>query len=168
VLDTRIIAAMNKYEDMIEYLHFSDQYCGPKQQEDSDVKKAPDTQKVLIFAFNVPGQGKCTTHDMEKVEPLMKMVFHCIDKMRRIRLSKEAKLKTERKRQKIEESYLKASHDERMEAAQTRREEKRRAEKEKIMADDDPDKQRKWEDRENRRDLKKKQAKAKMMKVKAM
>ena len=57
----------------------------------------------------------------------------------------QAKQKAERNRQKVEESFLKASHAQRQEAAQQRREEKRRAEKERIMSEEDPDKQRKWE-----------------------
>lgn len=43
------------------------------------------------------------------------------------------------------ESLLKATHTQRSEAAQMRREEKRRAEKEKIMNEDDPEKQRRLE-----------------------
>ena len=57
----------------------------------------------------------------------------------------QAKQKAERNRQKVEESFLKASHAQRQEAAQQRREDKRRAEKERIMNEEDPDKQRKWE-----------------------
>ena len=43
------------------------------------------------------------------------------------------------------ETLQKAAHSQRTEAAQTRREEKRRAEKERMMNEDDPDKQRKLE-----------------------
>ena len=45
----------------------------------------------------------------------------------------------------MSEGHLKATHAQRHEAAQARREDKRRAEKERIMAEEDPDKQRKWE-----------------------
>jgi len=54
-------------------------------------------------------------------------------------------LKAERSRQKTVETLQKAAHSQRTEAAQSRREEKRRAEKEKMMNEDDPDKQRKLE-----------------------
>lgn len=169
ILDNKVMAALNKYEGMVESMHFSDQYSGPRQQDQDQPTKAPEMQKVLLFAFNVPGKGAATVHDMESMEPLMKMVFYCMDKIKRIRLSREAKNKVTRRRQQVEDQYQKATHQQRADAAQLRREEKKRAEKERMMADDaDPDKQRKWEERENRRDLKKKQAKAKMMKVKAM
>ena len=45
----------------------------------------------------------------------------------------------------MQETYLKAAHAQRSEAAQNRREEKKRAEKERMMNEDDPDKQRKLE-----------------------
>ncbi|CAF4538555.1 unnamed protein product, partial [Rotaria magnacalcarata] len=65
--------------------------------------------------------------------------------------SKELKAKTSKNRQRIEEQFLKNVNQQRQEQAQQRREEKRRAEKEKIMQSDDPDKQRKWEEKEHKR-----------------
>jgi len=168
IFDRQVITAINKYETMIEYLHFSDQYSGPRQQDDGSVPKSPETSKVLVFCFNVPDRGHCTPKNMEDMKPLMQMVFHIMDKVRKLRLSKEAKAKAEKTRQKIEEGFLKLSHQSRVEAAQQRKEDKRRAEKEKMMMEEDPEKQRKWEDRENRREMKKKQGKVKMMKAKAM
>jgi hypothetical protein len=57
----------------------------------------------------------------------------------------QGKQKAEKNRQKAEEVFLKSAHAQRQEAAQLRREEKRRAEKERIMNEEDPDKARKWE-----------------------
>lgn len=54
-------------------------------------------------------------------------------------------MKAEKSRRKALENQEKATHSQRIEAAQARAEEKRRAEKEKIMNEDDPDKQRKLE-----------------------
>lgn len=45
----------------------------------------------------------------------------------------------------MEENFLKQTHAQRQEAAQTRREEKKRAEKERIMNEEDPDRQRRLE-----------------------
>ena len=53
--------------------------------------------------------------------------------------------KAEKKRQKVEEQFMKAAHGQRQEAAQLRREEKIRADKERLMNEDDPDKARKLE-----------------------
>ncbi|XP_006822108.1 PAT complex subunit CCDC47-like [Saccoglossus kowalevskii] len=166
LLDSKIVNCLNSYENMFDYFHFSDQYSGAKiSTDDGQPSKMPTTQKVLIFCFNVPGKGNTSVVDMCKTEPMMKLVMHCIDKVKRFRLTKEGKLKAEKSRAKVAESFLKASHSQRQEAAQTRREEKRRAEKERMMNEEDPDKQRKWEEREHRREMKKKAPKVKQMKM---
>lgn len=105
---------------------------------------------------------------VESIKPLMQMIFYLIEKVKRFRLSKEGKMKSDKNRQKVEEIFLKATHAQRQEAAQLKREERRRAEKEKILNEEDPDKQRKWEEREHRRELKRKTPKMKQLKVKAM
>ncbi|GAB1599299.1 coiled-coil domain-containing protein 47-like [Argonauta hians] len=163
VIDKRVQHILTKYEGLVEYIHFSDMYSGPKNQDESVPQKMPTSRPVLIFCFNVSGKGHTSTADMESMKPLMQMIFHCIDKVSRMQLSKDARQKAEKNRQKAEEAFLKAAHAQRQEAAQLRREEKRRAEKEKMMNEDDPDKTRKWEERENKRDLKKKQPKMKRM-----
>lgn len=33
MLDSKILAVLHKYSHMVEYLHFSDQFSGPKQPE---------------------------------------------------------------------------------------------------------------------------------------
>lgn len=105
---------------------------------------------------------------IEEQKPLMQFVFYMIDKIKRFRLTKEGKFKSEKNRQKVEESFLKATHAQRQEAAQAKREEKRRMEKEKILNEEDPEKQRKWEEKEYKREMKRKTPKMKQLKVKAM
>ena len=39
----------------------------------------------------MPGKGKNNPQDMQEMRPLMQMVFHCADKVRRIRLSREVR-----------------------------------------------------------------------------
>lgn len=102
------------------------------------------------------------------MKPLMQLVFYLVDKVRRLRLSRESKVKSDKNRQKVEEIFLKATHSQRQEAAQLKREERKRAEKEKILNEEDPEKQRKWEEREHRREMKKKTAKFKQIKIRAM
>lgn len=168
ILDSKVVAAINKFEDLIDYIHISDQYCGPRAQDDSTPTKLPETEKVLIFCFNAPGKGKCSPKDIEEMKPLMQMVLYCINRVSKIRLSKEARGKAEKNRLKLSESYSKMSHAQRSEAAQEKREQKRRAEKDRLMSEDDPDKQRKLEDKLLKKEAKKKQPKVKMMKMKAM
>ncbi|XP_053374444.1 PAT complex subunit CCDC47-like [Mercenaria mercenaria] len=168
VLDKKVCQAFDRYENQIEYIHISDQYSGAKNQYDDSQTKMPEVKPTIVFCFNVAGKGKTKTSDMENMKPLMQLVFYCIDKVARISLSKEGKQKAEKNRQKAEEVFLKSAHAQRQEAAQLRREEKRRAEKERIMNEEDPDKARKWEERQNKQDMKRKQPKTKMMKVKGM
>ncbi|WAQ94545.1 CCD47-like protein [Mya arenaria] len=159
ILDKRVCSALEQYESQIEYIHISDQYSGPKNQYDDAQTKMPEVTPSLVFCFNVPGKGKTRVSDIEGTVVLMKLVFYCVDK---------ARTKAERNRQKAEEAFLKLAHSQRQEAAQQRREEKRRQEKERIMNEEDPDRARKLEEKESKRDMKRKQARTKMMKVKGI
>jgi len=168
LLDAKVISLLKKHEDCIDYIHFSDQFSGYKLAEDTQPTKLPDVKKMLIFAFNFPSNSSRDLNEIEKMKPLLQLVFYSIEKVKRFRLSREGKLKAERNRQRVEEIFLKTTHAQRQEVAQMKREERKRAEKEKILNEEDPDKQRKWEEKEYRRELKKKAPKMKQLKVKAM
>uniref|UniRef100_A0A023GCT3 PAT complex subunit CCDC47 n=1 Tax=Amblyomma triste TaxID=251400 RepID=A0A023GCT3_AMBTT len=168
MLDTKVLSVIKRYEECIDYIHMSDQYSGPRLQEDTQPTKLPEVKKVLLFGFNVPGMGRVSAETMEEMRPLLQLVFYCVDKVRRFKLSKEAKQKSDRNRLKVEEEFLKTTHAQRQEAAQLKREERRRVEKERIMNEEDPDKQRKWEEREHRRELKRRTPKMKQLKVKTL
>ena len=126
------------------------------------------TKILFIFQSTDPNNGTLTLEDAASFKPLLQMVFYLIEKVRRFRLSREGKNKANKNRQKLEELFLKATHSQRQEAAQAKREERKRAEKEKILNEEDPDRQRKWEEREYRREMKKKTSKMKQIKIKAM
>ncbi|CAH1105825.1 unnamed protein product [Psylliodes chrysocephalus] len=168
ILDHKMSAVINKYPEYIDYIHISDQYSGAKQTEDSGALKLPETEKVIMFGFNLPIKGMPLEEACMKLTPLMNMVFYCMDKVKRIRLSKEAKTKAEKNRQKVEAIFLKCTHAARAEAAAARKEEKRRQEKEKVMAEEDPERQRRWELKEEKRQAKKRGPKMKQLKVKAL
>lgn len=93
------------------------------------------------------------------------LVFYCMERVKRYRLSKESKAKADKNRLKVEEAFLKSTHVARAEAAAARREEKRRLEKERILQEDDPIKQQKWEEKEAKRQAKKRMPKMKAIKV---
>ena len=57
----------------------------------------------------------------------------------------KGKQKADKNRARVEENFLKLTHVQRQEAAQSRREEKKRAETERIMNEEDPEKQRRLE-----------------------
>ena len=88
--------------------------------------------------------------------------------VKRFRLSREAKNKAEKNRSKVAEAFWKSIHAAKAERAQEERERKRREIKERIKEIEDPDRQRKLEERELRRERKKAAPKMKQLKVKAM
>ncbi len=90
---------------------------------------------------------------------LIKFALQLLDHVKSIRLSKEVplppthtiiicvqgKAKAVRNRAKVNATLEKLAHAQRQEAAQQRREDKAKAAKEKMLAETDPDKQRKME-----------------------
>lgn len=180
--DQRTVAVLSKHLAKINYLHISDQYSGPRQPDQdqqqtlANAVKMPEVHKVIIMSFQLlagdpskTGNSNTTVagtqEDMEALRPLIMLALHLADKLNRLRLSKESKAKAARNRSRVEEAFLKATHAVRAERAQEKREEKKRTEREKIMEIDDPEKQRKWEERENRRAAKSKGPKMKQLKV---
>lgn len=163
VLDSRVVAAITKYAHLIDYIHISDQFSGAVQQEDPSVLKQPEVKRVLQCGFNLPPGS----NDMAAATPLLVLVFYILERVKRFRLSKEGKAKADKNRLRVEDEFLKSTHVARAEAAALRRDEKRKQEKEKVLAEDDPEKQRRWEQKEQKRQEKKKQPKMKQLSIKA-
>merc|ERR1719384_1343240 len=124
------------------------------------IKDPPNFQKgkkALIFTFNISGLKEKKTIDdsVETMKPLMLLVLYFIDKVKRFRLTREAKSKAEKNRSKVAEAFWKSIHAAKAERAQEERERKRRELKERIREIEDPDRQRKMEERELRWERKK-------------
>jgi len=167
ILSTQVCNIIRKYEDCFESMHFSDQFVGPKKDEgdEEDTGKVKKPKKVLLFELKIPGTGRTSYSDMAVTEPLVKMILFLTDRIKAFRLSQQARAKSDKKRREVKETFMKQSHAQRQEAAQTRREEKIRAEKEKLMAEEDPEKQRKMEEIISKRDAKRRGPKVKSLKV---
>ncbi|CAF3486864.1 unnamed protein product [Rotaria socialis] len=192
IIDTRITDFMEKFPDAIEYIHVSDQYTGTKtqttdpqspstpapantgtaaQQQDALNISERAVRRVLIVAFNlVPQNGHSLQVTSEDVcNDYLRFVLYLMDRVSLFRLtSKESRAKANKNRHRIEETFLKSVNQQRQEQAQQRREEQRRAEKEKVMKSDDPELQRKWDEKEHKREMKRRQPKMKQMKIKSM
>ncbi|CAF0940648.1 unnamed protein product [Adineta ricciae] len=188
--DQKLAEFLTKYPDAIEYIHISDQYSGMKIQSDQQTSSNAATntgtaaqqqdalntsersvRRVLIVAFNLtPQDGRSLQITSESLPgDYLRFVLQLIDRVAAFRFgSKELKNKATKNRQRIEEQFLKSVNLQRQEQAQLRREEKRRAEKEKVMQSDDAELQRKWEEKEHKREMKRRQPKMKQMKVKSM
>jgi len=188
IIDSRVAEFIDKFPDVLEYIHISDQYTGMKaqsgdqqtssttspntgtaaQQQDALNTSERSVRRVLIVALNlVPQNGRSLQVTSESLgNDYLRLVLHLIDRVNSFRLtSKESKSKAIKNRQRIEEQFLKSVNLQRQEQAQLRREEKRRVEKEKVMQSDDADLQRKWEEKEHKREMKRRQPKMKQMKV---
>jgi hypothetical protein len=74
-------------------------------------------------------------------------------------------MKADKNRQRVEEEYLKNTHQSRMEAAAIKKEEKRKQEKEKMMNEENVDKQIRLEKKIKRKDAKKAMPKMKSMNI---
>lgn len=104
LLDSKLIAAINKYDKYIDYIHISDQFAGVIQQEEPTQLKTPT--RMLICGFNILPKA-----DMEEMKPLLILVFYLLERLKRLRLSREAKVKADKNRSRIEEQYLKVTHN---------------------------------------------------------
>lgn len=165
MLDSKLISIMKKYPNVVDTIHFSDQYSGPKPTEDQQPIDLPQGKKVLIFIFNLTDISQA---GLEGTDVLMQLVFYCIDKVKKFKLSKDAKIKADKNRSKVSEVHWRSIHQAKAEKAAEERERKRREVKDRIKEIEDPEKQRKMEERENKRDKKKNAPKMKQLKVKAM
>ena len=132
--DSKLIAMLNKFPDCIDSIHFSDQYTGLRPPEDQAPTELPEGKKVLIFTFNIVGMKEKMSVDdsVESMKPLLLLVLYFVDKIKRFRLSREAKNKAEKNRSKVAEAFWKSIHQAKAERAQEERERKRRELKERI------------------------------------
>ncbi|CAI2348785.1 unnamed protein product [Caenorhabditis sp. 36 PRJEB53466] len=162
ILEPGVVSLFKKHEDAIEFIHISDQYTGPKPAEGESYTKLPEPQRFMHVSLNMKALGT----DEETVAEVLNLVFYLIDKARKLKLSKDAKVKAERRRKEFEDAFMKQTHQFRQEAAQARREEKTRERKQKLMDENDPDRQKRLEAKELKREAKAKQPKMKQLKVK--
>merc|ERR1711936_1514305 len=152
MLDAKIVSMFRKFPDVIETIHFSDQFTGPKPTDDQQPLELPQGKQVLIFVFNLLSKDKTLEQAIEETKPLMQLVFYC-------------KNKADKNRTKVAENHWRSIHAVKAERAAEEREKKKRELKERIREIEDPEKQRKMEERENRREKKKAQPKMKQLKV---
>ncbi|PAV57794.1 hypothetical protein WR25_05101 [Diploscapter pachys] len=140
MLEPGVANILRKHEKAVEFFHISDQFSGPKPPEGETYTRLPQTNSVIIFSVNI---SVCDT--AESQNELLQLLFYVLEKARKLRLSKEAKAKADRKRKDYEEAFLRTTHQMRQEAAQARREEKTRERKQRLLEEEDPEKQRRLE-----------------------
>ncbi|KAG5675673.1 hypothetical protein PVAND_005559 [Polypedilum vanderplanki] len=161
MLDSKVSSILSKYSQNIESIHISDQYSGLNNMQEQDQTLAkPETKKMLILTYNFSEKT-----DLNDLKTIMQLVIYLVEKLKRYKLSREGKMKADKNRQRVEEEYLKNTHQSRMEAAALKKEEKRKQEKEKMMNEENVDKQIKLEKKMKRKDAKKAMPKMKSMNI---
>lgn len=168
LLDRDMIKVFKMYENIIEVLHISDQYLKSTIDEEQALQAGnmPDVSKVVMLTIKLP-KGS-VTESMSEIVPLLHLILSLGDKVSRFKLSRDAYARSEGKRAKIRSAYMKMMHQQRAEAAQQRKEDRKKAEKEKMLNMEDPEQQRRWEEREHRREMKKRGPKIKQVRMKGM
>ncbi|CAB3401898.1 unnamed protein product [Caenorhabditis bovis] len=161
ILEPGVVSLLKKHEKSIELIHISDQYTGPKPPEGETYTRLPEGQRMMTVVINLD-----YFEDQDTIEEILNLVFYLVEKIRKLKLSKEAKFKAEKRRKDFEEEFMRNTHQFRQEAAQARREEKTRERKQRLMEETDPDRQKRLEAKELKREAKAKQPKMKQLKVK--
>lgn len=171
ILDAKVAKVLKSHEHLIDSIHISDQFSGLKPLDQEEVpQKEPETSKVININLNIPTEWRNTDH-MEKLLPLVKLAVYLVDKVSRLRLSRESKSKADKHRHEMHLRFLKQTHAQRQEAAQLKREEKDRLLKDRMMNEEDPEKQRRLDEMIQRREQNKKNKKlmkGRQCKIKAM
>merc|ERR1712113_674314 len=111
---------------MGDTIHFSDQFTGPNPTDDQQPLELPQGKQVLIFVFNLLTEDKTLEQAIEETKPLMQLVFYCMDKVKRYKLSREAKNKADKNRTKVAENHWRSIHAVKAERAAEEREKKKR------------------------------------------
>lgn len=161
IFDDKTIAFIKKHELAIKYIHITDQFSTVRSEEVLPAQKLANPKRMATFSFNFPHNS------VDRVEYFL-FSLSLLDRLRRFKLAKDSKQKSEKNRQKITDILQKTAFTQRQEAAQNKKEELRRQEKERIYNEDDPEKQKRWEKKEAKRELKKNKMRVKQLKVKSM
>lgn len=156
VFDNQLLGLLASSPELINFIHISDQFSGPKPgEQDAQPTKAPTVKRVLTLSFNCP-KGIGSSYDMEQMKELLSMSLSLAERVKRFKLKKDMKAKAVANRKKVDEFYEKLSNAEKQQAAQQKKEEKRRQEKEKYIDANDEFKLRKFEEKQYKKDMKKK------------
>ena len=170
IISPQIAKIIETHLQCFESLHISDQYIGTKADNDPDVVTEPQKATCrIILKLNVPAKRKSLgsrSTDMARMLPMTQLAILLIDKVRKLKLGKEAQQKTQKNRAKFQEGLDKKKNTQRMEAAQKKKEEKAKAAYDALMQETDPTKAKKMEEKDRKKQLKKTGVQSKIVKVK--
>jgi len=146
LLTSEVTSLLRNYENSVQLIYCSDQ--------STITAKYP---KILRLVFKLPSK-----RDMDQVLPLMSLCFYLIDLIATKPFTKTAMQKTERARQALTMEAEKSAHEQRVELAQKKKQDRKQKEDEKFDKLS-PEEQKKAEERDYKKKLKQKQPKYKVM-----
>lgn len=146
ILTADVVNSLKLYESFVRFIYFSDQ---------STV--TPKYKKVLRCVYRLP----TTKEEMPQLGALMRMSLHHIDTIAHIKLSAATISKNEKLRAKLLEQVNKQAQQDRQDLMQKKKQEQKRKEAEKFEKLS-PEAQRKWEEREYKKQLKERQSRFKV------
>lgn len=73
---------LNKYSDIIESIHISDQFSGPQpaEQAEGTAMKLPETKKMVVVSFNMPEKN----YEMEDFKPMLQLVMYLVGESKQL------------------------------------------------------------------------------------
>ena len=170
IISPQIAKLIETHMHCFESLHISDQYIGTKADNDPDVVTEPPSPTCrVILRLIVPSRRRslgANTSDMANMQTMTQLAILLIDRVRKVKLSKETRAKTQKNRGKFQEGLDKKKNSQRMEAAQKKKEEKAKAAHDALMQETDPNKAKKMEEKDRKKQMKKSGVQAKIVKVK--
>ena len=170
IISPQIAKLIESHMDCFESLHISDQYIGTKADNDPEVVTEPPSPTCrIILRLIVPCRRRslgATSNDMANVFPMTQLAILLLDRVRKLKLSKETRAKTQKNRGKYQEGLDKKKNSQRMEVAQKKKEEKAKAAHDALMQETDPNKAKKMEEKDRKKQMKKSGVQAKIVKVK--
>merc|ERR1712113_659888 len=124
----------------LNYIHISDSYSRMIQLEEEEADKKDEelpARKVLVCSMFIDSDEVNTQSGS-----MVKTVMYLVDRVRRMRLTRDCKAACEKRRLKAKEEEQKRYAAARNERMKERTEQNRREEYQRVMAEEDPDKQR--------------------------
>lgn len=84
ILENRVTSTLTKYQQLIEYIHISDQFCGTIQQDDNNVWNHYNCRPVIMVGLNLPKNS-----DLETIQPVLMLILYLMERLKFFRLSRE-------------------------------------------------------------------------------
>lgn len=149
ILDDSTKNFVRLHEKEINFIHITDKYSVGRLEDAQAAQKLANPKRLATFSFSFPFKASQSNE-------YIRFSLALLDRLRKFKLARDSKQKSDKNRQKITDIIQKAAFSQRQEAAQNKKDELRRAEKERIFSEDDVNKQRAWEKKEAKREHKKK------------